>query len=189
MAAKFTVIQKDGEVDNLYADSVKDALEHLREKGGANMEMRIYRNMTCLAKLSSDQFGNFTAEVLGSTCYEPDSLVRTKHYAMYGFNGLGELLRLNADKYPEDTSEEHPDTSEIALLIRDAMCNFINNRGGIDGAASYVDETRGSYMNEEQKAQKTQQVIERIKMANKLRRISNEIAEIVAEGLNLIEDE
>jgi hypothetical protein len=83
---------------------------------------------------------------------------------------------------------EEMTTEEVRTLVMDAMCNFINNRGDVDGAAEYV-RKRYEWMPPEEQAVKTAQVIKRIKAATKLLAIAEYVAEMVTDELNEMEYE
>lgn len=65
------------------------------------------------------------------------------------------------------------DNEMVAVLIRDAMSDFINKR--MD-AESYV-RSRYTWMNEEQKKRKVCEVCERIRKAHRIMELSRDIAD------------
>jgi actin-like ATPase involved in cell morphogenesis len=76
---------------------------------------------------------------------------------------------------------------EIAVLIRDAMSNFIAIRER-EGIVAYVAK-RYYLMNQKQKEEKVQQVIDRIEVANKIMVFSQQIAEFVQPLLSEITED
>jgi hypothetical protein len=66
---------------------------------------------------------------------------------------------------------------EIAVLIRDAMAQFIAAREK-DGIDAYVAK-RYPWMNEKQKEEKYQQIVGRILVANKIKFLSGKIGEFL----------
>jgi actin-like ATPase involved in cell morphogenesis len=76
---------------------------------------------------------------------------------------------------------------EIAVLIRDAMSNFIAARER-EGIAAYVAK-RYYLMNQKQQEEKVQQVIVRIEVANKIRFLSQQIAEFVQPLLSKVTED
>jgi hypothetical protein len=76
---------------------------------------------------------------------------------------------------------------EIAILIRDAMAQFIGAREK-DGIDAYV-ATRYPWMNQKQQEEKVQQVIGRIEVANKIKFLSGKIGEFLEPLLSEVTEE
>jgi hypothetical protein len=83
------------------AKTPREALQNLldRAKGMQSLKVLVWDGIKLVATIETDQFGNPTIQFLQSEVYDIDSTVVSQRWEQYGINGLGEILRLNADRY------------------------------------------------------------------------------------------